>query len=117
MKAGVTWLSRARKRPSKSVKYVEVFSSSSFNLAPPFSERAHVKHELSKFGIVHKPFACCVDDTTHFLEIPLCNLVCDEQGFVVSEEFRYAVASHRDEGQHDKVLYRVWNADALEYDG
>src|SRR3989304_5540288 len=96
MKGGGTWLRRARKRPSKSVKYLEVFSSSSLNLAPPFPERAHVKHELSKFGIVHKPFACCVDDTTHFLEIPLCNLVRDEQGFVVSEEFGICQAVHEE---------------------
>src|SRR5438552_1536862 len=51
MNAGVTWLRRALKRPSKSVKYLEAVSSITFNLAPPLPERAHVEYEVSEDGI------------------------------------------------------------------
>src|SRR3989442_15862891 len=104
MKAGVTWLRRALKRPSKSVKYLEAVSSTTFNLAPPLPERAHVEDEVSEAGIVHKPFAGCIDYPPHLLIMPLGHLVRDEERFVVAEKLRYTITRHSAKGLHDKLL-------------
>src|SRR2546422_405387 len=109
MKAGVTWLRRALKRPSKSVKYLEAVSSTTFNLAPPLSERAHVEDELSEAWIVHKPFASCIDYPPHFLVVPLGDLVSDEQWLVVAEKLGDTVTRHSAEGLHDKLLDGIGN--------
>src|SRR6059036_4166920 len=82
MNAGVTWLSRALKRPSKSVKYLEAVSSTTFNLASPLPESAHVEYKVSEAGIIHKPFAGCVNYPPHLLIMPLGNLVRYEEGLV-----------------------------------
>src|SRR2546422_10553125 len=77
MNAGVTWLSRALKRPSKSVKYLEAISSTTFNLTSPLPERTHIEDEVSEAGIVHKPFASRIDYPPHLLIMPLGYLVCN----------------------------------------
>src|SRR6267143_3123341 len=100
MKAGVTWLRRALKRPSKSVKYLEAVSSTTFNLASPLPERAHVEYEVSEAGIVHKPFAGCVNYPPHLLIMPLGNLVRDKQGLVVAEKLRNTITRHRAKNLH-----------------
>src|SRR3989442_657277 len=104
MNAGVTWLRRALKRPSKSVKYLEAVSSTTFNLASPLTERAHVEDEVSEAGIVHKPFAGRIDYPPHLLVVPLSHLVSDEQRLVMAEELRNAVARHCAECLHNKLL-------------
>src|SRR6267378_7487119 len=109
MKAGVTWLRRALKRPSKSVKYLEAVSSITFNLASPLPERAHVEDELSEARIIHKPFASCIDDPPHLLVVPLGYLVSDEQWFVVAEKLGDTVTRHSAEGLYDKFLDGIWN--------
>src|SRR3989442_3767547 len=111
MKAGVTWLRRALKRPSKSVKYLEAASSTTFNLAPPLPERAHVEDEVSEAGIVHKPFASRIDYPPHLLVMPLSHLVSDEQWLVVTEKLRYTITRHSAKGLHDKLLN--WIRDGL----
>src|SRR3989441_4714106 len=104
MKAGVTWLRRALKRPSKSVKYLEAVSSTTFNLAPPLPECTHVEDEVSEAGIVHKPFAGCIDYPPHLLVVPLSHLVSNEKRFVVAEELRNTVTRHCAKSLHDKLL-------------
>src|SRR5712691_3126698 len=116
MKAGVTWLRRALKRPSKSVKYLEAVSSTTFNLASPLPERAHVEDEVSEAGIVHKPFASCIDYPPHLLVVPLSHLVSDEQWLVVAEKLRYTITRHSAEGLHDKLLDRNRNGLVAEDD-
>src|SRR5438046_10749284 len=56
MKAGVTAARRALNRPLKSVKYLDVVSSSTLDLATPLPERAHVEYKVSLLWPVHKPF-------------------------------------------------------------
>src|SRR2546428_12530072 len=109
MKAGVTWLRRALKRPSKSVKYLEAVSSTTFNLASPLTECAHVEDELSEAGIVHNPFPSCIDYPPHLLVVPLSHLVSDEQWLAVAENLRDTTPSHSPTGPHDKLLN--WNRD------
>src|SRR5437667_12829589 len=101
MNAGVTWLSRALKRPSKSVKYLEAVSSTAFNLASPLPESAHVEYKVSEAGIIHKPFARCVNYPPHLLIMPLGNLVRYEEGLVVAEKLGNTIASHRAKSLHD----------------
>src|SRR5712692_4836117 len=117
MKAGVTWLRRALKRPSKSVKYLEAVSSTTFNLASPLPERAHVEYEVSEAGIVHKPFARSVDDPPHLLVMPLCNLVRDKEGFVVPEKLGDTITRHCTKSLHNKLLNGIRNSLVLEDDG
>src|SRR5205823_13879057 len=105
MNAGVTWLRRALKRPSKSVKYLEAVSSTTFNLASPLPESAHVEYKVSEAGIVHKPFAGCVNYPPHLLVMPLGNLVRYEEGPVVAEKLGSTIASHRGRSMHDWL----WN--------
>src|SRR6266516_1261104 len=62
MKAGVTAARRALNRPLKSVKYLDVISSSTLDLAPPFPERAHVEYKVSQLWIVLMPFGDLVGD-------------------------------------------------------
>src|SRR5438046_7000117 len=95
MKAGVTAARRALNRPLKSVKYLEAFSSSTLDLAPSLSERAHVEYEVSEFRTVHKPFARGVDDLTHLFVVPFGYLVSNEQWLVVAELLKDDVAGHR----------------------
>src|SRR6267143_497355 len=109
MNAGVTWLRRALKRPSKSVKYLEAVSSTTFNLAPPLPERAHGEDEVSKARIVHKPFAGGIDYPPHLLIVPLGDLVSNEQGFVVAEKLGDTIAGHRAKRLHDKFLNGIGN--------
>ncbi len=71
---------------------------------------------MSKLGTVHKPFASSVDDSAHLFVVPLGNLVRDEERLVVTEEFRDAVAGHRPEGQHDKLLDRILHLIVFEDD-
>jgi hypothetical protein len=117
MKAGVTWLRRALKRPSKSVKYLEAVSSTTFNLAPPLTERAHVENEVSEAGIVHKPFASCIDYPPHLLVVPLSHLVSDEERFVVTEKLRDTITRHSAKGLHDKLLDWIRSSLVAENDG
>src|SRR2546422_2622336 len=116
MNAGVTWLRRALKRPSKSVKYLETVSSTTFNLASPLSERTHVEYEVSEAGIVHKPFARSIDDPPHFLVMPLCNLVRDKEWFVVPEKLGDTITCHCTKSLHDKLLDGILNSLVLEND-
>src|SRR2546427_8474575 len=94
MNAGVTWLRRALKRPSKSVKYLEAVSSTTFNLASPLPKRAHVEYEVSDAGIIHKPFAGCVNYPPHLLIMPLGKRVSDEEGLVVAENVGITMATN-----------------------
>src|SRR5690348_13982408 len=116
MKAGVTWLSRALKRPSKSVKYLEAVSSTTFNLVPPFPKRAHIENEASETWIVHKPFSGRVDYPPHLLVMPLGYLVCNEERLVVAEELGNAATCHRGKGSHYKLLNRIRNCLVAEND-
>src|SRR2546425_13079144 len=116
MKAGVTWLRRALKRPSKSVKYLEAVSSTTFNLAPPLTERAHVEDEVSEAGIVHKPFASRIDYPPHLLVVPLGHLVSDEKRLVMAEELRDTVTRHCTKSLHHKLLDWVENILVAEND-
>src|SRR5712692_9779586 len=109
MYAGVTWLSRALKRPSKSVNYVEAVSSTTFNLAPPLPECTHVEDKLSKAGIVHKPFAGGIDYPHHLLVVPLGYFVRDEQGFVVAEKLGDTITGHSAESLHYELLNGIGN--------
>src|SRR5713226_9021163 len=117
MGAGVTWLRRALKRPSKSVKYLEAVSSTTFNLASPLPERAHVENEVSEARIVHKPFARSIDDPPHLLVMPLCDLVGDKEGFVVPEKLGYTITCHCTKSLHDKLLDGIRNSLVSENDG
>src|SRR5712664_1126413 len=109
MKAGVTWLRRALKRPSKSVKYLEAVSSTTFNLASPLPERAHVEDELSEAGIVHKPFASCINYPPHLLIVPLGHLIRNEQRLVVAEKLGNTITSHSAESLHYEFLNGIGN--------
>src|SRR5713226_9323105 len=102
MNAGVTWLNRALKRPSKSVKYLEAVSSTTFNLASPLPEGTHVEYEVSEAGIVHKPFASRIDYPSHLLIMPLGHLISDEEGLVVAEKLGNTVTGHCAKGLHDE---------------
>src|SRR2546425_9353987 len=104
MKAGVTWLRRALKRPSKSAKYLEAVSSTTFNLAPPLPECTHVEDEVSEAGIVHKPFAGRIDYPPHLFIMPFSHFVGDEKRLVMAEELRNAVARHCAKSLHHKFL-------------
>src|SRR3989442_15073208 len=104
MKAGVTWLRRALKRPSKSVKYLEAVSSTTLILAPPLPECTHVEDEVSEAGIVHKPFAGCIDYPPHLLVMPLSHLAADERRLVMPEELRNTVTRHCAKCLHNKLL-------------
>src|SRR5579864_1426187 len=95
MNAGVTAARRALNRPLKSVKYLEVVSSSTLDLAPALPECTHVKYEVSQFRTVHKPFPGGIDHSPHFLVVPLRYLVRDEQWLVVAEELWDTIAGHR----------------------
>src|SRR5436309_1673785 len=109
MNAGVTWLRRALNRPSKSVKYLEAASSTTFNLASPLPERAHVEDKVSEAGIVHKPFTSCIDYPPHLLVVPLGNLVRDKEGLVVAEELGNTITRHRAKSLHNKPLDGIRN--------
>src|SRR5438132_568440 len=78
MKAGVTAARRALNRPLKSVKYLDVISSSTLDLAPSLPERAHVEYKVSQLWIVHKPFPGRVYDLSHLFVVPFGDLVGDE---------------------------------------
>src|SRR5713226_2487955 len=117
MKAGVTWLRRALKRPSKSVKYLVAVSSTTFNLASPLPERAHVEDEVSEAGIVHKPLARRINYPSHLLIVPLGHFVGDEEGLVVAEKLGDAFTRHSAEGLHDKFLNAIGNGLVPENDG
>src|SRR2546430_4627725 len=82
MKAGVTAARRALNRPLKSVKYLEAFSSSTLDLAPPLSERAHVEYEVSQFRTVHKPFASRIYDSAHLFIVPFGYLAAMNNGLL-----------------------------------
>src|SRR5438094_10118104 len=101
MNAGVTWLRRALKRPSKSVKCLEVVSSTTFNLASPLPESAHVEYKVSEAGIIHKPFAGCVNYRPPLLIMPLGNLVRYEERLAVAEKLGNTLPSHRAKRLHD----------------
>src|SRR6266700_5890251 len=116
MKAGVTAASRALNRPLKSVKYLEVVSSSTLDLAPTLPERAHVEYEVSEFGTIHEPFAGSIDDPSHLLVVPLRNLVGNEQWLVVAEELWDTVARHGPERQHHQFLDRILDVLIIEHD-
>src|SRR5439155_23167833 len=104
MNAGVTWLRRALKRPLKSVKSLEAFSSPAFNLASPLPECAHVEDKVSEAGIIHKPFARGINEPSPLLIMPLCGLVSDKERLVVAEELGDTTTCHCAEALHNELL-------------
>src|SRR5215471_18344198 len=73
--------------------------------------------DAAESGIVHKPFACRIDNFSHTLVLPLCDLVGDEQGLVMAEKVGNVSARHSFEGNHYQLLQLVRNLVVSEYDG
>src|SRR5437763_15218076 len=91
MNAGVTWLRRALKRPSKSVKYLEAVSSTTFNLASPLSESALVEYRVWEAEFIHKPFVGCVNYPAYLFIMLLGHLVRFDEGLDVAEKCGHSI--------------------------
>src|SRR5919108_3874876 len=107
MYAGVTALNLPWKRPSKSVKYLEVFSSSSLDLTPTFSKCTHIENKMSQFRTIHKPLSSCINNAPHLLIMPFRHFIRNKQRFIVTKHFRNTVTCHSRQCVNNQILYRI----------